>query len=476
MFPTESTRLVPLHVDGQTTYITETVRGELTIGEDGFASCNGEDVRYHGRILKQTVVLQETHFTINQVKIRRNFDSGELMIVETGTTISEHLTNPNGFIIDSGTYVLPKIVIPCAYQVIKSILRTPTPTSADGGVVITSQVDQVHIHTHGTLNPPDKCPLQGTYRETGHPDIVVFEPRTGPNSPETKFSPIDPRQILIPNMVTLKVEWALYKTSKKFGLVHDISKQAECSDLKRLTDGGQDRPELQGSTEPSALLYAKGEMLYNVKCPKIKVGLNLTLSDDRCYKYLPVVVRQNGRPADKRFLIPGSRLLSNISDSEPCEAALKVPRGYITTEGIWVAMSPRPRSLVPPAELQIEVLTTPDTYETEAKGGAYMDRDLAEWARAFAWDAQRTITQTHEGRISQSMTFADQFQQGFSREQFARYLDDIESQASFMSFLDPIRAYLTPKLIFIRSLCSVTICCFTGAMSLHGAYRYIQQS
>ena len=74
MFPTESTRLVPLHVDGQTTYITETVRGELTIGEDGFASCNGEDVRYHGRILKQTVVLQETHFTINQVKIRRNFD------------------------------------------------------------------------------------------------------------------------------------------------------------------------------------------------------------------------------------------------------------------------------------------------------------------------------------------------------------------------------------------------------------------
>ena len=74
------------------------------------------------------------------------------------------------------------------------------------------------------------------------------------------------------------------------------------------------------------------------------------------------------------------------------------------------------------------------------------------------------------------MSFADQFQQGFSREQFSRYLDDIESQASFMSFLDPIRAYLTPKLIFIGSLCSVTICCFTGAMSLHGAYHYIQQS
>ena len=290
------------------------------------------------------------------------------MIVETGTTI----TNPNGFIIDSGTYVLPKIVIPCAYQVIKSVLGTPTPTLKDGGVVITSQMDQVHIHTHGTLNPPDKCPLQGTYSgnwSSGHCGVRTSD---WPQLPGDEVSPIDPRQISIPNMVILKVEWALYKTSKKFGLVHDISKQAECSDLKRLTDGGQDRPELQGSTE--TLLYAKGEMLYNVKCPKIKVGLDLTLGDDRCYKYLPVVVRQNGRPADKRFLIPGSRLLSNISDTEPCESALKVPRGYITTEGIWVAMSPRPRALVAPAKLQIEVLTAPDTYEAEAKGGAYMDQ------------------------------------------------------------------------------------------------------
>ena len=189
-----------------------------------------------------------------------------------------------------------------------------------------------------------------------------------------------------------------------------------------------------------------------------------------------MVVRQNGRTPDKRFLIPGSRLLSNLSDSEPCEAALKVPRGYLTTKGHWLAMSPRPRVLVPPAKLQIEILTTPDMYETEAQGGAYMDRDLAEWDQAFTWDAQRTITQTYEGRISQAVSFASQFQEGISRDQFSKYLDTIEAQASFMSFLDPIRAYLTPKLIFIGSLCSVAICCFTGAMSLHGAYQYVQQS
>ena len=68
-------------------------------------------------------------------------------------------------------------------------------------MVITSQADQVHIHTHCILNPPEKCPLQGTYRKTGHPDIVVFEPRNGPSSPETGFDPIDAQQISIPNMV-----------------------------------------------------------------------------------------------------------------------------------------------------------------------------------------------------------------------------------------------------------------------------------
>ena len=45
-----------------------------------------------------------------------------------------------------------------------------------------------------------------------------------------------------------------------------------------------------------------------------------------------------------------------------------------------------------------------------------------------------------------------------------------------MSFLDPILAYITPKLLFFGSVCSVTICCCTGAMSLHGAYNYIKQS
>ena len=175
MFTTESGSLVPLNADRQTTYIPETVKGDINVAANGFVTCNGEDVRRYGRVLKQTVILQETHFAVKTVKIRKNFNSGELMIVETGTTIPKHLTKPGGFAIDSGTYVIPKINIPCAYQVIKPFMGTANPTMAMDGMVITSQVNQVHIHTHGPLNPPTRCPIQGNYRKTGHPDIVVFQ-------------------------------------------------------------------------------------------------------------------------------------------------------------------------------------------------------------------------------------------------------------------------------------------------------------
>ena len=92
-YVTEAGSSVALKSDGPT-YIVETIKGDLNVAGNGHVSCNGEDVRHHGRTLKQTVILQETHFTIKTVKIRKNFDSGELMIVETGTTIPKHLTTP----------------------------------------------------------------------------------------------------------------------------------------------------------------------------------------------------------------------------------------------------------------------------------------------------------------------------------------------------------------------------------------------
>ena len=462
---------VALKDNGLPTYIKEVINGELNVAK-GAVNCLGEEVKTQGTLFKQSVILQETHFTIRKVKIRKNFDSGDLMLVESSTTIPAHLVGKGGFTIDSGTYIIPQIKTPCAYQIIKEFLGSGTSTDKPDDLILTSQKGQVHLHTHGRLNPPDRCPIQGAYLKTGHLNIIVFSQSEGPRTAEDyRFDNIDARQVSIPSMIALKVEWALYQTSKKFGLVHDVSQQTECRALKQLTSGDQDQPELQGSSE--SLLYAKGEMLYNVRCPRIEASLDITSTDDHCYKYLPVIA---GRPPTRRFLIPGSRLLSNVSEIEPCDDAKKVPRGYLSTGGHWVAADPRERVLSPPTELQLEVLTMPDTYEKEAKGGAYMDRDLAEWARVFTWDTRRTISQTYEDRISQSLGFSNQFREGLTREQFQNYLRSMEARATFLSFIDPILAYLTPKVLFLGSLCSVAICFCTGAMSIHGAYKYVQQS
>ena len=186
-------------------------------------------------------------------------------------------------------------------------------------------------------------------------------------------------------MIALKVEWALYQTSKKFGLVHDVSQQTECKALRQLTSGDQDQPELQGSSE--SLFYAKGEMLYNVRCPRIEASLDITTADDHCYKYLPVIA---GNPPTRRFLIPGSRLLSNVSEVESCddakEGAARLPLDRRTLGSRQI-----PGRECCHLQQSYNWRSSPyrTTYEREAKGGAYMDRDLAEWARVFTWDTPK---------------------------------------------------------------------------------------
>ena len=213
---------VALKDDGLPTYIKEVINRELTVAK-GAVNCLGEEVKHQGTLFKQSVILQETHFTIRKVKIRKNFDSGDLMLVESSTMIPAHLVGTGCFAIDSGTYIIPQIKTPCAYQIIKEFLGSGTPTDKPDDLILTSQKGQVHLHTHGRLNPPDRCPIQGAYLKTGHLNIIVFSQTDGPRTAEDyRFDNIDARQVSIPSMIALKVEWALYQTSKKFGLVHNV--------------------------------------------------------------------------------------------------------------------------------------------------------------------------------------------------------------------------------------------------------------
>ena len=137
-YVTTTGNTVALREDGLPTYIQEVIAGELMV-TNGVANCIGEEMKYRGTLLKQVMILQETHFTIRKVKIRKNFDSGDLMLVESSTTIPANLINAGGFSIDSGTYIIPQIKTPCAYQIIKTFLGSGETTSKPDDLIITSQ-------------------------------------------------------------------------------------------------------------------------------------------------------------------------------------------------------------------------------------------------------------------------------------------------------------------------------------------------
>ena len=119
---------VPLTNDGLPTYIKEVIQGELNMAQ-GTVDCLGEEAKSHGVLFKQNMILQEAHFTVRKVKIRKNFDSGDLMLVKSGTTIPANLIGGGGFSIDTGTYIIPRIKTPCAYQIIKEFSGSSVPTN-----------------------------------------------------------------------------------------------------------------------------------------------------------------------------------------------------------------------------------------------------------------------------------------------------------------------------------------------------------
>ena len=114
---TEPGQEVTINPPGQVTYITKNMKGDIIIGPKGFTMCQGINMQHKGRVLSQTMVLQETHLMTAKVKLCRNFNTGEVMIMETGMAI-------------------PKYVAP--YQTIKPFLGTAQPTGVEGGLVITS--------------------------------------------------------------------------------------------------------------------------------------------------------------------------------------------------------------------------------------------------------------------------------------------------------------------------------------------------
>ena len=137
------------------------------------------------------------------------------------------------------------------------------------------------------MKVPDECPDQLQYHSTGHLSIILAEVLPGRPAP-TDLLDIDPRQIHMGSMVSLKSEWIFHRMSVSLGIIDKLGSNSACSDLKEMSRNAKlpiVRPESDGRT----LLFSKGEVLYNIRCQEVTVQLDMSHEISRCYTFLPIL-------------------------------------------------------------------------------------------------------------------------------------------------------------------------------------------
>merc|ERR1711895_211093 len=102
------------------------------------------------------------------------------------------------------------------------------------------------------------------------------------------------------------------------------------------------------------LSFTRGEVVYALKCPEVYVTLNLVPHPENlCAKDLPVRFNTGHEILDK-YLIAGSRVLSNNTEWSNCKSNELTPNAYKTEQGDYVALNPNLIVVESPPPLQLQ--------------------------------------------------------------------------------------------------------------------------
>ena len=102
----------------------------------------------------------------------------------------------------------------------------------------------------------------------------------------------------------------------------------------------EEETETEVSLRAQRVILAGETSWYSLKCPQTEVQLAMDWDTHTCFKELPVWINADKPHRSLRFLVPGSRLLLNVSLPDSCITNNRLPPGYQTTSGEWVALTP----------------------------------------------------------------------------------------------------------------------------------------
>jgi len=158
----------------------------------------------------------------------------------------------------------------------------------------------------------------------------------------------------------------------------------------------------------------------------------------------------------KRFLVANSRLLTNSSEVEDCEAAKTAPRGFLTLNHEWIAVI---QSLMILKEPRVMKFDSEDPFKDDAEGQSKSSgytpemllklADLYEYPRWEIGTTSRDQMYRHLERQRTDPNYRDDDQM--------TYFDRVKGIADSISDWTAFWAWVDSELIYYGSICSILI-------------------
>ena len=184
-----------------------------------------------------------------------------------------------------------------------------------------------------------------------------------------QFPGLSGEEVLPAASTDLRLDYAFYKLGKTVEIWMADHKLG-CPGIRTWEEG----TETEVSSRARRVILAGETFWYSLKCRQTEVQLATDWDTHTCFKELPVWVNADKPHRSLRFLVPGSRLLLNVSLPDSCIMNNRLPPGYQTTLGEWVALTPQLRLLTSPLK------ETGDFTEPES-AGPMIRRDLIQMIR-----------------------------------------------------------------------------------------------
>ena len=212
-------------------------------------------------------------------------------------------------------------------------------SGAEIGLVDNNQHLYILIFDRAFAAP--NCPTNYWWTETEDSRVRVASGVSKNSDKKEQFAELTEEEVLPTTSTDSQLDYAFYKIVKAVEALME-----RCLNIKTWRDGiGTDV-----ITRAQQVILAGETSLYSLKCRQLKVQLATDWDTQTCFKELPVWVDADKPHQSLRFLVPGSRLLLNSSQPESCLTDSKLPPGYQTTEGEWVALNPQLHILMSPRE------------------------------------------------------------------------------------------------------------------------------